>query len=208
MDVVLVDGAEGAEAEGVGGADFAGVDGEAALVAVVVDALEVPVGHVGIEHRDDEARLDVVADGLLEAEGGDALLDGAVDAEVASPLGLLAFGEVFLEGLDGGVDGLHGGREVHLAGLLEVFVLQVEVAVVGTLGIVLGAADGVGAADDEGEARHGHDAFLGGGHAEVDVVFLDIDGNHGERRGSVEWARAPISRMGLRTPVPVSWWVV
>ena len=50
MDVVLVDGAEGAEAEGVGGADLAGIDGEAALVAVVVHLLEVPVGHVGVEH--------------------------------------------------------------------------------------------------------------------------------------------------------------
>ena len=43
-----------------------------------------------------------------------------------------------------------------------------------------------GAADDEGEAGHGHDALLGGGHAEVDVVLLHIDGNHGERRGGVE----------------------
>ena len=93
MDVLFVDGAEGAEAEGVGGADLAGVDGEAVLVAVVMNLLEVPVGHVGIEHRDDEARLELVADGLLETEAGDALLDGAVDAEVAGPLGLLAFGE-------------------------------------------------------------------------------------------------------------------
>ena len=138
VDVVLVDGAEGAEAEGVGGADLARIDGEAVLVAVVMNLLEVPVGHVGIEHGDDEARLELVADGLLEAEGGDAFLDGAVDAEVAGPLGLLAFGEVLLEGLDGGVDGLHGGREVHLAGLLEVVVLEVEVAVVGTFGIGLG----------------------------------------------------------------------
>ena len=65
VDVLLVDGTEGAKAEGVGGADLARVDGEAVFIAVVVNLLEVPVGHFGIEHRDNEARLELVADGLL-----------------------------------------------------------------------------------------------------------------------------------------------
>ena len=104
---------------------------------------------------------------------------------VARELGFLSFGKVLLECLDGGVDGLHGRGEVHLACTLEKVVLQVEVTVVGTLGIVFRLANLFCVADNERESSHGHQAFLGRCHAEIDVVFLHVEGNHAERRGGV-----------------------
>lgn len=143
---------------------------------------EIPVRVFGVLDGNDEARFDSRIDNSIETEFGHTLADGFVNAAVACELGGFTFGKIFLERLDGGVDGLHRRRKVHFAGLFEEGILQVKVAVVGTRRVVLRLLDDVLAADHEGETGHGHETLLGRCHAEVHVVLHHVERNHAQGR--------------------------
>lgn len=146
---------------------------------------EVPGGVIGVENGDHKAAFLVARQERLEAELLKPRVNGVVDTRVARPLGGFAFGKIFLQGLNRGVDRLNGRREVHLARLLEVVVLEEQIAVVAALRVVRRRLDEVRAADDEAQARHRLQPLLRRGHAKVDVVALDVDRPHGKRRRRV-----------------------
>lgn len=147
--------------------------------------LKIPVRVFGILDRNDEARFNGRVNDGIEAEFGNTLADGLVHAAVTGKLGGFAFGEVFLEGLDGGVDGLYRRGKVHLASLLEEGILQVKVTIVGTRRVFLRLLNDVLAADNEGESGHGHKSLLGGSHAEVHVVLHHVERNHAQGRSGI-----------------------
>ena len=147
--------------------------------------LEIPVRVFGVLDGNDEARFNGRIDDGIETEFGDTLADGLVHAAVTGKLGGFTFGKIFLERLDGGVDGLHRRREVHFAGLFEEGILQIKVAVVRTRRVVLRLLDDVLAADNEGEAGHGHESLLGGSHAEIHVVLHHVERNHAQGRSRI-----------------------
>ena len=130
FDVRSVDCAEGAEAESVGGADLARIDGKAVIVAVVVYTLEIPVRVIGIKHAHHQTRLQLTTNDILETKFVQSLVDGLEHTAVTGELGHLSFSKVFLQCLTSGIDGLNWRREVHLACAFEVVVLQVKVAII------------------------------------------------------------------------------
>ena len=185
FDVLHVDGTECAEAEGVRRRDLARVNRETTVVAVVVHLFEIPVRVFGVLDGNDEARFDGRVDNGIETKLGDTLADRLVHAAVTGKLCGFPFGEVFLERLDGGVDGLYRRGKVHFASLLEKGVLQVKVAVVRTRRVFLRLFDDVLAANHEGETGHSHKALLGGSHAEIHVVLHHVERNHAQGRSRV-----------------------
>ena len=67
---------------------------------------------------------------------------------------------------------------MHLTGLFETVVLEEKIAVVASLGIILGLFDDRSVTYDKGKTCHCHEALLRGSHAEIDIVFFDVDRAH------------------------------
>jgi len=130
LDVLRINLAEGTQSECICSADFAGVNGKAALIAIVMHFLEVPVGIVGIFHGYDKSRLNAAVNGCFQSESVDTFVYGLVYSTVAGKFGCFAFFEILFQSLNGGVDGLYGRCEVHFAGLLKICILHIQVAVV------------------------------------------------------------------------------
>ena len=183
--ISLVDSSESAETEGIRCGYLTRIDSESALVAVIVDSLEAPVGVIGVYRGGHKSRSPLGLDDLTEAELVQSLVYGVEHACMACPLSLLALSPVLLESLNGRVYGLYRRSEVHLACALEEVVLEPKIAVVGALGVVLGLLDYSLVSDHEGKSRESHETLLSGRHAEVDVVLFDVDRTHSVGRGSI-----------------------
>ena len=68
VDVIRCDCSESAYPERALFFYLAGIDGEAALIAVVVHLVEIPRGPIGIPHSDDELALELRSYNLLKPE--------------------------------------------------------------------------------------------------------------------------------------------
>ena len=57
-------------------------------------------------------------------------------------------------------------------------IMEEKIAIVASLGIILGLFDDRSVTYDKGKTCHCHEALLRGSHAEIDIVFFDVDRAH------------------------------
>ena len=167
-------------------------------IAIVVHAVKIPVLIRRIKHGDDESRLNLRADRLLQPQGRKPAMNRLRHPRMARRLRRLALGEVFGKRLLCRINRLHGRRELHLSRLFKVGVLLVEIAVIRAHGIILRRFDERGAADDKGKPRHRLYTLLRRCHAEVNVRLFHRKGQHRIRRSRIDDERRAV-RMRERT---------
>ena len=120
---------------------LARIDREAMRIAIVVHAVKIPALIRRIKHGDDESRLNLRADRLLQPQSRKTAMNRLRHPRMTRRLRRLALGEVFGERLLRSIDRLHGRRELHLSRLFKVGVLLVEIAVIRAHGIILRRLD-------------------------------------------------------------------
>ena len=106
------------------------------LKTVVVHLHEIPVGVIGIKNGNNKTTFHFSGQQCFESQIGEPLVNRIVNARMSSPFSRFTFGKIFLQSLNRGVDRLHGRREMHLSRFLKIVILQEEIAIVRTLGIV------------------------------------------------------------------------
>ena len=168
--VLRIEPADAADAEAVGHRQLARIDDVAAVLELVIEALEHELRILGHMECDDDRRLQPVGQQRPEAQRAHALdQDPAVLGVAPAAAGLAALGPELLERLVERHDHVDRRREAVLPGLGEVLPLVVEVEHQRG-GVALGLGQRRLAADDEAQARHALDALVGGGGERVEAA--------------------------------------
>ena len=74
---------------------------------------------------------------------------------------------------------------MHLSRAAEEIILHIQIAVIGTAGIILALFDYGSSAHHKGQPRKRRKSLLGACHAEINVVLVNIYGAHGVGGGCV-----------------------
>ena len=184
--VLRIEPADAADAEAVGHRQLARIDDVAAILQLVVEALEHELRILGHMECDDDRRLQPIGQQRPEAQLAHALDQDLAVLRVARPAaGLSALGPELLQRLVEGDDHVDRRREAVLPGLGEVLPLIVQIEHQRG-GVALGLGQRRLAADDEAEPGNALDALVGGGGDGIEPRLGGVERQRAERAHGID----------------------